>query len=68
MKNGDLLFDLEKIKGFDSPITVSRDFDENLEYPFIIDVADSSYFYANEADRETDLFSLLKSLHNGRLK
>ena len=43
MKNGDLAFDLEKIKGFDAPITIAKAFDENLDVPFAIDVEDGSY-------------------------
>lgn len=54
MNNGDLSFDLEKIKGFDAPITIAKAVDHNLDYPFAIDVEDSSYFYANEEDRDSD--------------
>ena len=57
--NGDLAFDLEKIKSFDAPITVSKQYDENLDYPYSIDVEDSSYFYANKKERDSD-YELLK--------
>jgi hypothetical protein len=58
MNNGDLAFDLEKIKGFDAPITIAKAFDENLDVPFAIDVEDGSYFYGNEAERDADYEAL----------
>lgn len=57
--NGDLNFDLDKIKSYDSDITVSKTCDFNLDYPFAIDVEDGSYFYAKESHRDYD-FLLLK--------
>lgn len=58
--NGDLSNDIEKIESFDVPICVKKDFDGNLDYPYILDVKDNSYFYANKSDRNND-FDLLKS-------
>lgn len=60
-KNSDLERDIEKIENFDVPITVSKEFDINLNVPFAIDVEDGSYFYANKDERDSD-FELLKSI------
>lgn len=60
-KNDDLSLDISKIESFDAPITVSKEEDFNLDYPFVIDVEDNSYFYVNEKDRDSD-FELLKSI------
>jgi hypothetical protein len=59
--NGDLTFDIEKIESFDIPITVAKAFDDNLDYPFALDVEDSSYFYATQKERDED-FEKLKSI------
>lgn len=58
--NGDLSWDIEKIKNFDAPITISKSYDDNLDYPFGIDVEDSSYWYAEQKDRDEDFRSLKK--------
>ena len=58
--NGDLSFDIEKIESFDVPITVSKEYDSNLDYPFAIDVEDTSYWYAEQEERDAD-FEKLKS-------
>ena len=59
--NGDLSFDIEKIKSFEAPITVAKAYDSNLDYPFAIDVEDGSYFYAEQKERDED-FEKLKSI------
>jgi hypothetical protein len=59
--NRDLTFDIEKIESFDVPITVAKAFDDNLDYPFAIDVEDTSYFYATPKERDED-FEKLKSI------
>lgn len=59
--NGDLSFDIEKIKSFDAPITVAKSFDANLDYPFALDIEDSSYWYAEQKERDED-FEKLKSI------
>lgn len=59
--NGDLNFDIEKIKSFDAPITVSKSFDPNLDYPFALDIEDTSYFYTEQKQRDED-FEKLKSI------
>tara|TARA_Y100001938_G_scaffold132072_1_gene189971 strand:- start:6769 stop:6996 length:228 start_codon:yes stop_codon:yes gene_type:complete len=59
--NGDLSFDIEKIESFDVPITVSKEYDSNLDYPFAIDVEDTSYWYAEQEERDSD-FEKLKSI------
>jgi len=58
--NGDLGWDIEKIKNFDAPITISKSYDDNLDYPFGIDVEDSSYWYAEQKDRDEDFRNLKK--------
>ncbi len=59
MYNKDLEFDLEKLKDFDPPITVVKTFDDNLDFPCVIDVEDNSYFYIREQYRDND-FNLLR--------
>jgi len=59
--NGDLSFDIEKIESFDVPITVSKEYDSNLDNPFAIDVEDTSYWYAEQEERDAD-FEKLKSI------
>lgn len=59
--NGDLSNDIQKIESFDLPITVAKAVDFNLDYPYAIDVEDSSYWYANEEERDED-FEKLKSI------
>jgi len=56
--NGDLSFDIEKIESFDVPITVSKEYDSNLDYPFAIDVEDTSYWYAEQEERDADFEKL----------
>jgi hypothetical protein len=59
--NGDLSFDIQKIQSFDAPITVSKAFDNNLDYPYGLDVEDTSYWYAEQKERDAD-FEKLKSI------
>jgi hypothetical protein len=61
--NRDLSFDIEKIESFDVPITVSKEYDHNLDYPFAIDVEDTSYWYAEQEERNAD-FEKLKYIYN----
>lgn len=56
--NGDLKFDIEKILSFDLPITIAKSFDDNLDYPYGLDVEDSTYWYANLVDRDNDFNNL----------
>jgi hypothetical protein len=58
--NGDLGFDIENILSFDD-INLSKSFDSNLEYQYVIDIKDTSYFYANKKERDDD-FEKIKSL------
>ena len=60
--NGDLAFDLEKIKTFDAPIVIAKAEDFNLDNPYAIDVEDTSYFYANEDERDEDFAELKKNV------
>jgi hypothetical protein len=59
--NADLEFSIEKIQSFDVPITVAKAFDDNLDYPYAIDVEDESFFYISQVERDTD-FDKLKSV------
>jgi len=59
--NADLEFYIDKIQSFDVPITVAKAFDDNLDYPYAIDVEDESFFYISQVERDTD-FDKLKSV------
>lgn len=59
--NNDLTFEVDKILSFDTPIIVSKNVDWTLNYPYILEVEDSSYFYAEEKERDQD-FDKLKSI------
>ena len=52
--NGDLSFEIEKIMSFDAPISISKECDYFFDNPYAIDVEDSSYWYANEKERDED--------------
>lgn len=69
MKNKDLLNDLEQIRatkkdlsinGQNLAIEATEDF--NLDLPYALDVEDTSYFYSNAKDRDTDMSNLYKLL------
>ena len=59
--NNDLNFDIEKIQSFDAPITVSKEYENSFEYPFSLDIEDTSYWYINETNRNDD-FNTLESM------
>lgn len=59
--NNDLEFDIESIKSFDAPITLAKSYDSNFDYPFALDVEDTSYWYAEQKERDED-FDKLKNL------
>ena len=57
--NGDLSIDLERIMNIEKPtIRVTEPDDDNDSYPYILDVADSCYFYANKEDGISDSMKL----------
>ena len=62
LKNEDLAFEMESILSMDLPIVLSLEYDANLDYPFAIDIEDNSYFYANEAERNSDYINLYQLL------
>jgi len=65
LNNQDLAFDMERILSMDFPIVISMEHDANLDSPFAIDIEDNSYFYANEAEYNSDylnLYSMLRPL------
>jgi hypothetical protein len=39
---------------FDAPISISKEYDSNLDYPYAIDVEDCSYWYAEQKERDED--------------
>lgn len=59
--NGDLNFDIQKIESFDAPITVAKSFEPTLDCPYALDVEDTTYWYAEEKERDED-FEKLKSV------
>lgn len=59
--NSNLNSDIEKILSFDLPITITKSFDSNLEYPFILDVVDTGYFYTGKKERDED-YKKIKSI------
>jgi hypothetical protein len=59
--NADLEFYIDKIQSFDVPITVAKAFDDNLDYPYAMNVEDESFFYITQMERDTD-FDKLKSV------
>jgi hypothetical protein len=59
--NADLEFYIDKIQSFDVPITVAKAFDDNLDYPYAMDVEDGSFFYISQVERDAD-FDKLKSV------
>jgi hypothetical protein len=65
--NGDLDFEIyDKIKSFVSHTSITVNEDYNLDYPFILDVEDSSYFYANKLDRDSDYIKLKELLFTAK--
>lgn len=70
MNNKDLEFDLDKIvwnqESIETDLTkiaVSKEEDFNLDFPYLIDVEDTSYSYANEEERDLDYDLLCKHLN-----
>jgi len=59
--NQDLRFDIQKIQSFDTPITVSKSYEETFNYPYALDVEDTSYWYAEKNERDED-FEKLKTI------
>ena len=75
MTNGDLNFDLDKIKwnqeSIENDITkmaISKEEDFNLDFPYLIDVEDTSYSYATEDERNSDYETLCIILSNNSEK
>ena len=56
-----LNFDIDKLMAFDN-LNVSTTEEYHLEYPFVIEVNDSSYFYASRKDRDADFIKLKKCI------
>jgi hypothetical protein len=60
--NNDLNFDIEKIRSYDTPVRVMKETDGNLDARYILNVADSSYFYESRSERDEDFHQLRKML------
>ena len=58
--------EIDKIKSFACPTSITVNEDYNLDYPFILDVEDSSYFYANKLDRDSDYIKLKELLFTAK--
>ena len=56
--NRDLSFDIQKIKSFDVPITVAKSYDPTFDYPHALDVENTTYWYAEEKERDEDFEKL----------
>jgi hypothetical protein len=64
--NGDLNFEINKIKSFDCHVDITVYEDNNLDCPFILDVEDSSYFYADKLERDSDFLKLKELLFTAK--
>lgn len=62
LHNGDLSFDIEKIKGYDKPKIKKDEYDSTDELAYVIEVNDNSYFYVNRKERDEDFVTLKKLL------
>jgi len=56
--NGDLSFDIQKIESFDVLITVAKSYNPTFDYPHALDVEDTTYWYAEEKERDEDFEKL----------
>lgn len=63
LSNGDLAFDLEKIKDYHRPKLVKSSFENDGETTYTIEVLDNSYFYVNVEDRDEDFRKLWEEIH-----
>ena len=64
MYNQNLARDIESIK----LLVPRRSVDTNLDQPYLIDIADTSYFYATEEDRDNDYQAILNHFQTYQLK
>lgn len=63
LTNGNLAFELEKIKCYDKPKVKKQEFQNDVHgIVFTIEVNDSSYFYGSKKERDKDLATLKKHL------
>jgi len=63
--NGDLAFDLEKIKGYDKP-KIKKDSYENEDVVYTIEVNDNSYMYFGKKERDKDYKTLSDIIFLGK--
>ena len=75
LTNNDLKFSIEKILNIQESFEeenqktyISKEIDFDLDYPYTIDIEDSSYFYADEDERNNDYLILCKILNNNSKK
>lgn len=69
--NSNLNFDLEKILSYDLPVKIIKNFDLDLDYPYILQVQDNDFFYPTKKERNKDYKKLIscfvltyKVIHN----
>jgi len=60
--NNDINWDIQKITSYDTPVRVTKETDSNLDARYILNVADSSYFYESRSERDEDFNQLKKML------
>lgn len=60
--NSQLNQDCQKFSDYDTTSEVAKNYDSNLDYPYILDISDSSYFYAEKAERDED-YETMKELY-----
>ena len=56
----DLVEMMHDVESDTNKLAVSREFDENLEVPYAIDVEDKSFFYNTKEERDIDYAELVK--------
>lgn len=57
--NNQLNFDLEKIMDY-SVVSAIIDKDKNLDYPYILEINDNSYFYVSAKERNEDFRKIME--------
>jgi hypothetical protein len=75
LSNGDLKFNMERIldnqvslEEDNQKLAIAKSEDFDLDNPYAIDVEDTSYFYAEETERDNDYSLLCKILSNSSKK
>lgn len=56
--NEDLSFDIQEIESFDVPITVAKSCEPTFDFPYALEVEDTSYWYEEVKERDEDFEKL----------